>query len=550
MKKILFLIPMHITFSSFIHPAPNMRTVTKADGHAYGSLPTDFALGALSMSAYLKKHAAVEVRLVDFNVELTHADGFPFEDFFGFCFNHLRGLDFTPDIVGVSSLFSPSFDNFMDCVRASRILFPEALIVGGGSIPTNSYEYIFKDLDCDDFDALCYGEGERPMLDLVRAKDPVALFEESRSWITKEKVIKRDCDFVPKHDFISTLDEIPFYDYDLYNIERSIVNQLSISLRNVEDERQSGFHYMTSRGCPFKCTFCASHQVHGRKMRYHSIERVRADFARLRQEYGAKSIIFIDDHLMGDPNRVKEILAILKDLELDPLFQNGLTLYSLDREMLQAFYDAGTRHLVLPIESGSEKVLKRQMKKPLKMDISRRVAEDCRDLGIYTNANILIGLPGETKEDIREAIETLKDIPVNWYNIACASPLVGSEIHEIAVARGYIEGDTLGADFHDARINTEDFTSEYIQEMRYVMNLELNFVYNNDMRLGDYETALRGFRNVIRLRPDHAFAYFFAAQCCRKQGLVADADEYMKKYRSCAKTSFWEKYVDAYNIVG
>ena len=171
---------------------------------------------------------------------------------------------------------------------------------------------------------------------------------------------------------------------------------------------------MTSRGCPYLCTFCASHRTHGRTMRYHSVERVRRDLTKLTSEYGASQVIFQDDHLMGDKNRVRELLKIIKDLGLNSLYQNGLTLYALDRSMLEAFYDAGVRHLVLPVESGSEKVLKEQMRKPLKLRISERVAADCRDLGIYTNTNILIGMPGETKADIEAARVNLRKIKTNY----------------------------------------------------------------------------------------------------------------------------------------
>ena len=74
MKKLLFIVPMHITFDSFLNPAHNSRTFPKADGKIYNSLSTDLPLGALSMSAYLKKHLDIEVSLVDFNAEINSLD--------------------------------------------------------------------------------------------------------------------------------------------------------------------------------------------------------------------------------------------------------------------------------------------------------------------------------------------------------------------------------------------------------------------------------------------------------------------------------------------
>lgn len=546
MKKLLFIVPMHITFESFLSPEHNSRSFRKKNGKYYNSLSTDLPLGPISMSAFLKKFVDVEVRLLDLNTEINLLDDFPYDNFYDCCADLIVKSGFEPDVVGVSSLFSPSFFNFMDCGRAARNLFPNALVIGGGNIPTNSYEYIFNDLDCTFFDGLCFGEGERPLLGLMQASDYQSYMRESSSWITREKVAKDAALFVPVHDFIDALDEIPFFDYDLCNIEKHSTNPVTSSFHSVENQR--GFHIMTSRGCPYLCTFCASHRTHGRKMRFHSIERVREDMSRLKYNFGATTVVFQDDHLMSDKDRVYEILQIVGELKLEALFQNGLTLYALDRPMLEAFYAAGVRHLVLPVESGSEKVLKEQMHKPLKFRISERVAKDCRELGIYTNTNILIGMPGETKVDIEEARINLRKIHTNWFNIACASPIVGSDMHALAKKKNYIKVDTFGSDFRKASIETEDFTAEYIQDMQYLMNLELNFVHNMDVRLGEYSVALKAFNNVIRIKPDHAFAHYFAAQCYQAMDDTQSFHEHMAAYFEHAASPFWEKYVEHFSL--
>lgn len=546
MKKLLFIVPMHITFDSFLSPTHNSRGFKKKDGKIYNSLSTDIPLGPISMSAYLKKHFEIDVRLLDFNAEINALDEFQYENFYDCCIDLIRRMDFVPDVVGVSSLFSPSFFNFIDCGRAAKNLFPSALVLGGGNIPTNSYEHIYNELDCSYFDGLCYGEGEKPLLGLLSADDPVEFMASSDSWITKNKIAHGACLFVPKHDFIENLDEIPFFDYDLCDIEKHSINPVTSSYHNVDD--QTGFHIMTSRGCPYLCTFCASHRTHGRKMRYHSVQRVIDDLARLKTQYGATTVVFQDDHLMGDKDRVYQILEVVGNLKLKALFQNGLTLYALDRPMLEAFYAAGVRNLVLPVESGSEKVLREQMKKPLKFRISERVARDCREIGIYTNTNILIGMPGETKADIEEARVNLKKIETNWFNIVCASPIVGSEMHALAKEKKYIKIDTMGSDFREAAIETEDFTREYIQEMQYLMNLELNFVNNADVRLDEFDLAMMAFKNVIRIKHDHAFAHYYLAQCHKAMDDLQEYEKSMSLYFRFVKQPFWEKYATYFNM--
>lgn len=544
-KNILFLVPVHISYESYVSPPKNARSVIKGQ-KIFNSLATDLPLGPLSISAYIKKHINANVRLIDFNVEVNSLDEFNFPDFKTFIKQYLSentAAGFIPDIIGISSLFSPSYQNFIDLGEAAKAQWPSAYIVGGGNIPTNSYQHIFATGGFQYFDALCFGEGEKPMLGLLQSTSYQQYAEESDSWITASKVKTQ---FSPKHDFIDNLDEIPFYDYELCNHGRHGLNPVMTSYASHSDS--TGYHIMTSRGCPFLCTFCASHRVHGRKMRYHSLERVFSDLRRLIDEYSARTIVFQDDHLMSDKERVLEILKFIKDRKLTAIFQNGLTLYSLDHDVLTAFKDAGVNQLVLPIESGSEKVLKLQMRKPLKMSISQRVAEDCRRLGIYTDANILIGLPGETKQDIQDARLRLRSIPVNWFHVVCASPVVGSEIHQIATDFEYITGDVLGADYRTAVINTPDFSASYIQDMQYIFNLELNFLYNSDLRLGNYDTAQTGFNNVLSLRPDHAMAHLCLAYICAKTHNEQKGRDHLLQAIQLQHNGEWFKYFELMNI--
>jgi radical SAM superfamily enzyme YgiQ (UPF0313 family) len=528
-----------------MNPDVNSRAYIKDDGESYNSLATDLPLGPLSISAYLKKFIDVDVKLVDFNVELNLIPEFKFDNYYDYCKDFLQKLDFKPDIIGISSLFSPSFENFMNCGKASKEIWPTSLVLGGGNIPTNDSKYIYNSLNCDYYDALCIGEGEKPFLEAITAEDPVKYFEQSMTWATKKK-IKSPFPFIPQHNFIEDLDEIPFYDYSLCDMERHGINPATPI--DFKKDNLNAFHIMTSRGCPFVCTFCASHRTHGRKMRYHSLERVKKDLQKLKEDFGAGKVIFQDDHLMGDKDRVYGILDIVGNLNLQSLYQNGLTLYALDRPMLEAFYKAGVRHLVLPVESGSEKVLKKLMKKPLKTKISERVAKDCRELGIYTNANCIIGMPGETKADMKEGLKNLKKVKSNWFNIAIAAPIIGSEMHELAQEKGYISKDTMGADFHKATIETEDWTPNFIQEMEYIFNLELNFVYNNDIEYEEYELALRGFMNVLRVRQDHAFACYYAAICHSKLGNKDSFIKFLKLFEKYSKTPIWEKYCKKYGL--
>lgn len=545
MVKILFIVPPHITFDSFINPSYNATTIQKKYGN-YGSVLTDMPLGVLSLSAYLKKHTTAETKLIDFNIVLNKLEGFEFHSFAEFFRDFLSRpgwVDYAPNIIGISALFTPSYQNMLDIAQCCRDIFPGAIIHAGGGVPTNMYREIFRDSVA--FDALCYAEGEKPLLGLVEADDKLQHLEENPSWITRRKV---ESGQTFRHNFIENLDEIPFYDYDICETDEYGLNPAIKAYASI-DEKKQNFHVMTSRGCPHRCCFCSSHTVHGRTMRYYSVNRVGEDFKRLRDQYGAKTMIFQDDHLMANKQRALEIIAIVKELQITAVFQNALALYALDRKVLEALKGAGVNQLPLPVESGSNRVLKEIMHKPLNLDIVKRVADNCRDLGIYTNVNILIGLPGETKQDIDDTRAFLKTINANWFIINVATPLVGSEMFDISLKKNYLKGNYIGSSYKKAVVETEDFTVEYIQEMAYILNLELNFVENSDFRLGNYEMALKGFENAIRAKNDHAIAYYYAAKCYEKLGNSEKAQQYMNTAKIiAAEKPFWRKYINMFNI--
>jgi radical SAM superfamily enzyme YgiQ (UPF0313 family) len=546
MTRILFIIPPHISFDDFLKPLNNAKQIRKKDGKLYGSLVTDMPLGALSLSAYIKEYCTtdVETDLLDFNIELNEVDTFSFATPTEYYENYLRNqLDVEPDIIALSALFSSSYYNIIDIVTCCRRVFPKTLLLAGGSVPTSMYAYLFKATDA--FDALCYGEGELPFAKLIDSKDRFAFLEEHSSWITRKKVNNNT---IFSHEFIEDLDEIPFYDYEICKMEKYGANPAIMAYGSIKDQIDN-FHVMTSRGCPFRCTFCASHKVHGRTMRYYSLGRVKKDLQRLSVMYGAKIFVFQDDHFMADTDRAKEIARFVSSLGVKAVFQNGLTLYALDKDMLQVLKNAGADQLVLPVESGSARVLKEIMRKPLKLAIAERVADDCRELGIYTNVNILIGMPGETKKDIEDSRQFLRKLNANWKIIIVATPLVGAEMHDICVDKNYIDAADIGCDFRKAVVETEDFTPQYIQDITYDINLDVNFIHNTDFKLGEYELALTGFETAIRAKDDHAFAYHYASICYEQLGNHEKAERYMKIAVETYETNpVWRRAFDKFNL--
>ncbi len=464
--KLLFLVPPNIEFDDFVNPPKNISTIRKGD-KLFGSLITDIPLGIISLSAYIKKHFPVETSAIDFNVELNKEKEFnykTFKEYFEQTLLQSWKKNFNPTIVGISSLFTPAYQSILELSKLSKNIFPNAILIIGGNLPTSMFREILTDSQY--VDAVCFGEGEKPLLEMLNSEDRKKYFEESLSWATRQKTEKEKSSkerLKLSYNFIDNLDEIPFLDYDILDLPGYKLNPTAnrYNVINQEDENENNkvlnnysIPIMTSRGCPFKCTFCASHAAHGRDMRYHSRERVEEDLKKLISRYGVGGVVVQDDHFMAGKRRPYKIVETIGKQGMKMFFQNALAIYALDLEFLQLIKNMGVDELVLPVESGSMRVLREEMRKPLKLDKIPVVSENCRKIGIYTDCNIIIGMPGETKQDIKDSREFLKTIYADWFRVMVATPIPGSEMHQTVMDKKYYKIPPVRANYKRAVIET------------------------------------------------------------------------------------------------
>ena len=139
-------------------------------------------LGVISLSAYLKKFIELHSECIDFNVELNKELEFKHTDFYSYFESKLVSLlpgDFVPDYVAISALFTPAYQSIIDLSLIVRKLFPETTVLVGGNLPTSMYKEILSDSPA--IDAICFGEGEKPLLGLNSAENKSEYLAESES---------------------------------------------------------------------------------------------------------------------------------------------------------------------------------------------------------------------------------------------------------------------------------------------------------------------------------------------------------------------------------
>ena len=181
---------------------------------------------------------------------------------------------------------------------------------------------------------------------------------------------------------------------------------------------------ITSRGCPFNCYFCCN--TWGNRVRLRSAENI-IDEAEILKEMGFKAIQFYDDTFTANKNRVIEISKGLK--KLDMIWRCFIHASTVDSNLLRIMKDCGCVEVGMGVESGNNEILKTVNKK---IDLERaiEVCNWCHEIGLRVKTFLMIGLPGESKETVKDTINFLQKAKPDDYDITIYTPFPETEIWE------------------------------------------------------------------------------------------------------------------------
>lgn len=194
---------------------------------------------------------------------------------------------------------------------------------------------------------------------------------------------------------------------------------------------------LTTRGCPFCCSFCTIAPFAGqRNYRKRNPERVCDEAADLIARYSPDELYFDDDTITADRRHILALCAAIKNRKFGLPF-SCMGNATVDHDVLVAMADAGCRALKFGVESGDPAVLRR-IPKEVDLDAVVRTARDCRELGIESHATFLIGLPGETRESALRTIDFALRLNTHTLQFAIATPYPGTPFYEEARREGWL----------------------------------------------------------------------------------------------------------------
>lgn len=502
-KKILFIIPPCFYIENCV-----------AKSHVSQKPVFTIPYGILSLAAYIKAHAKfnIQVEIIDLNFEAAKFLNTGKDIGNGMkMLIKSRMMKFRPNIVGISALFNTCY-NYLGLISYEvKKNDPDVLLIVGGGLATNLHCDILSEFKS--IDACCYGEGEIPLCQLVNADNALNYLNASASWITRESLRLSS---KPEHTLIQDLDYIPCLDFGLINLDDYQGRSLD---KNLCKKRSREISIHTSRGCPFNCVFCANASVHGKKVRYMSVEKVMAEIQKMISQYSLKILLIEDDLFLSNKKRAKEILEKISQLNLKVEFPNGIAVYAIDDEIGKLLKGANVGMITLAVESGSDYVLENIIHKPHRVNMIQPAVEILKKNGISVEAFIIVGLPGELEVHREETMRMLMDVGFDWVKFSLAIPVVGSRLYNICKEKGYLINTNLSRHVTTkANIRTPDIDPEYIEDKIYIMNLEANFIYNYNLRIKNFQKALPYFENIVQKYPKHAFAYYCLAKVYKGLG--------------------------------
>lgn len=345
------------------------------------------------------------------------------------------------DIVGFSCT-SPQMKHTLRLAKA--IKNSKNYIVFGGVHPSALPE---GSLENGWVDAVVVGEGEKAFLDIVQGN--------------RERVVK--------YPYIENIDDLPFPDRYLIKEERNIQQAyLDNGIRIAS--------IFSSRGCPFRCTFCASHVVWSRKARYRSVDNVLDEFEQVVKDLNIEFIKFSDDTFTIKKDLVREFCEKKIKRNINTLWGCNIRADVVDEPLLKLMKRAGCKEVWVGVESGSTKILK-DMKKGIDLDKVKQVFKVTAKLGLFRRAYMLLGMPEESLEDIRLSEKVVDEIMPDAVGFTILAPYPGTSYYDPSLHK---DVDWAEVDEYENRTTRTKFLSNedlHREQERLVSKYQKNIVF-------------------------------------------------------------------------
>ncbi len=360
----------------------------------------------------------------------------------------MRGLRaFAPQVVGVTATTTTLLDAYA-AARAAREALPQAFVVIGGihatRFPCETLE------ECEALDAVCIGEGEVTLVELVDVLERGGDLSQVRGLALRQgpAIVVTD-----ERPCVVDIDTLPLPARHLLPME---------SYASAGHPHRTA-SIVSSRGCPFGCKFCAAPFIGGRRYRARSAQGILDEIDDILTRFNMNTFEFVDDLFTLDKQRVFDICEGIVERGYEVNWTCSARADTVSPEMLRAMAGAGCRVVYFGIESGSQRILdeigKRETLEQLAQAVRWTREASMRSWGFF-----IIGFPDETPEEIRATIQFAIDIDLDYAEFFICSAFPGSPLYEKAMADGLVKKDKWSdISYGNANIENSHMSGEELE---------------------------------------------------------------------------------------
>ena len=338
---------------------------------------------------------------------------------------------FNPDIIGVTGT-TPFYHIAVDLATGLKRANSNIPIVMGGSHITILQEEAFS--PCFDYGFIGEAEQSWPMF--------LERYENCKDVAGVKGILYRDSNkvkFTGMPDMIGNLDSIPFPARHLLRMDKYKIGTMQ-GVKNFTS-------IMFSRGCPFNCIFCST-KTFGKKVRKRSVRSVVDEIISVISQFNIRHFLFADDNLTLDRNYVLKLCDMIDKEGLSITFEGSTHANLVDEELISKMAKTGLIRLSFGLETVNPE-MRRLMKKEVPLESYEIANRLVNKYGIECLNSVMLGLPGETRETIRETLSYLRHArEIKQANYSIATPYPGTELFEMAK-----KGE------HGIKLVTEDFSN-------------------------------------------------------------------------------------------
>ena len=301
----------------------------------------------------------------------------------------------------------------IDFVRSEPALQKTTIILGGPESRHHAADFLLYGADF-----VITGEGETTMHELVTA----IMNGGSTKGIagTSHKTVDGTICHENERPLIKDINQLPFPNR----------KKIDFTLYLQTWKQKHGYSMMsvsTMRGCPYSCKWC-SRAVYGGTYRRRSPQLVAAELKMLKEQYQPDMIWFVDDVFTIHHGWLKEFAAEVKKADAIIPYEIISRADRLNEEVIQVLKESGCFRVWVGAESGSQKIID-AMDRRVDVVKTREMIQLAKSYGIQAGTFIMLGYPGETKEDIRETINHLIVANPSQYTITVTYPIKGTRLY-------------------------------------------------------------------------------------------------------------------------